>query len=179
MPPKDNKQTGIKSIARKDFIAIGVIEKTHGTQGDLRARINIRKPITEWAFLEIQGKPVPFYVQSFQFTVEDEALIRLRDIDSIDKAAFYVGFELLMPKGKQRKRDLHREDEFIGYSLIDDQLGLIGIVEAFEEYPNQLLIRSRYQNQEVLIPAVEAFIKEINEAEQTIYLQLPEGLLSV
>lgn len=179
MPPKDNKQSGIKSIARKDFISAGVVEKTHGTQGEMRVSINIRKPKTEWAFLEIQGKPVPFYVQSLQFTFDDEAIIKLRDVDSIEKASFLIGSQLLIPKGKQRKRDLHQEDEFVGYKLIDETLGLIGTVEALEEYPNQILIRSRYQDQEVLIPAVEAFIKEINEAEQTIYLQLPEGLLSV
>lgn len=169
----------MKSIARKDFISSGVIEKTHGTQGEMRVRLDIQKPITEWAFLEIQGKPVPFYAESFQFTFEDEALLKLKGVDSIEQASLYVGRQLLIPKGKKRKRDLHREDEFIGFKLQDEQLGFIGVVEALEEYPNQLLIRTRYQNEEVLIPAVEAFILEINESKQTIYLQLPEGLLSV
>ena len=169
----------MKSIARKDFISVGVIEKTHGTQGEMRIQFNIRKPLTEWAFLEIQGKPVPFYVESFQFTFEDEAMLKLRDVQSMEKAAQYVGYELLVPKGKQRKRDVYKEDEFVGYTLIDEQLGTIGVVEALEEYPNQLLFRTQYQNHEVLIPAVEAFIKDINEAEQTIHLQLPEGLLEV
>lgn len=179
MPQKDNKQIGIKSIARKDFISIGTVDKTHGTKGELRITFTSNKPIKEWAFLEIQGKPVPFYVQSLHATFDDEALLKLKDVDSVDKASEYVGMTVLQHRGKRSKSDLHVEDDFTGFALFDKVLGPIGIVEGIEEYPNQLLIKTRYLGTEVLIPAVEAFITEIDEAKRTIYLQLPEGLLNI
>lgn len=169
----------MKSIARKDFIVAGTVDKTHGTKGELRITLSTDKPFKEWAFLEIQGKPVPFYIQSIQNTFDDGALLRLRDVDTVEKASAYVGYILLAPKGKRKKSEVYAEDDFTGFKLIDENLGEIGIVETIEEYPNQLLIKTQYKGEEVLIPAVEAFILEVNEAKQTIYLQLPEGLLEI
>lgn len=179
MPPKDNKQQGIKSIARKDFIQAGSVDKTHGTKGELRISLTTDKTFKEWAFLEIQGKPVPFYIESLQPTFDDGALLKLRDINSVEKASGFVGRTLLIPIGKRKKSDLYAEDDFTGFALVDETLGAIGVVEEIEEYPNQLLIRTKYNGQEVLIPAVEAFITEVNETNQTIYLNLPEGLLDI
>jgi len=103
----------------------------------------------------------------------------LKDVDSVDKASEYVGMTVLQLRGKRSKSNLHIEDDFTGFALFDKVLGPIGIVEGIEEYPNQLLIKTRYLGTEVLIPAVEAFITEIDEAKRTIYLQLPEGLLDI
>lgn len=168
-----------KSIARKDFIQAGSVDKTHGTKGELRISLTTDKSYNEWAFLEIQGKPVPFYIESLQPTFEDGALLKLRDINSVEKASEFVGRTLLIPIGKRKKSDLYAEDDFTGFALIDEKLGAIGVVEEIEEYPNQLLIRTNYNGQEVLIPAVEAFITEVNETKQTIFLNLPDGLLDI
>jgi 16S rRNA processing protein RimM len=174
----------MKSIARKDFIAIGSIDKTHGTKGELRITITLEtyqakglKLIKEWAFLEIQGKPVPFMVESVLPTFDDGALLKLKEINTIEKASQFVGYTLLMPKGKRKKGEVYTEDDFTGFTLIDEKLGKIGEVESIEEFPNQLLIKTTYKGNEVLIPAVEAFIEEIDEAERVIYLKLPEGLI--
>lgn len=179
MPPKNTRQTGIQSIARKDFTQAGSVDKTHGTKGELRVSLTTDKSFKEWAFLEIQGKPVPFYIESLQPTFDEGAILKLRDIDSVEKASDFVGRTILIPIGKRKKSDLYAEDDFTGFALVDAKLGAIGVVEEIEEYPNQLLIRSNYNGQEVLIPAVEAFITEVNEAQQTIYLNLPEGLLDI
>ncbi len=169
----------MKSIARKDFTAAGTVDKTHGTKGDLQITFTSNKPIKEWAFLEIQGKPVPFYVEQVKPTFDDAAIIKLQDVNSVEQAQAYIGRTLLLPIGKRKKADIYAEDDFTGFILIDERLGNIGVVEGIEEYPNQLLIRTTYNEQEVLIPAVDAFIEEINETKQTIYLKLPEGLLDI
>jgi 16S rRNA processing protein RimM len=169
----------MKSIARKDFTAAGTIDKTHGTKGDLRITLTSDKPIKEWAFLEIQGKPVPFYVQSVQETFDDGAILKLQDLNTVEQAGQYVGRTLLLPIGKRKKNDLYAEDDFTGFALVDKKLGAIGNVDAIEEFPNQLLIRTTYKGVEVYIPAVEAFIEEINEDTRTIQLNLPEGLLDI
>jgi 16S rRNA processing protein RimM len=169
----------MKSVARKDFIQAGTVDKTHGTKGELRITLTTDKPFKEWAFLEIQGKPVPFYIESFQRTFDQEALIGFQGINSVEQASRYVGYTLLVPKGKRKKAEVYAEDDFTGFRLTDEKLGEIGTVEAIEEYPNQLLIRTTYKGSSVLIPAVEAFITSINEDEKLILLDLPEGLLDI
>jgi 16S rRNA processing protein RimM len=182
MPPKNNKLSGIKSIARKDFTAIGTIDKTHGTKGEMRISMisgKSLKAIKEWAFLEIQGKPVPFSVGTVQATFDDAGILKLNELDTVEQASRYIGYTLLAPIGKRKKNDLYTEDDFTGFKLVDQTLGDIGVVEAIEEFPNQLLIRTTFNGQEVYIPAVEAFIEEINEKTKTIHLTLPEGLLDI
>jgi 16S rRNA processing protein RimM len=177
MSPKNKKHSDIKSIARKDFTAIGTIDKTHGTKGELRITLSSDRKLKEWAFLEIQGKPVPFYIQSVQPTFDDGAILKLRDIHLVEQAAPFVGRTLLLPIGKRKKNELLTEDDFTGFDLVDIHLGFIGKVEAIETFPNQLLIRTSYKGAEVYIPAVDAFIIEIDEQKQTIQLELPDGLL--
>lgn len=167
----------MKSIARKDFIAVGTIDKTHGTKGELRVTLSSDKQFKEWAFLEIQGKPVPFKIAAFSPTFDDGALLKLDRVGTIELASSFVGYTLLLPKGKRKKGEVYHEDDFTGFALIDKKLGNIGEVESVEEFPNQLLIKTTHKSNEVLIPAVEAFIEEIDEAQRVIYLNLPEGLI--
>jgi 16S rRNA processing protein RimM len=169
----------MKSIARKDFTAAGVIDKTHGTKGDMRITLDSDTPIKEWAFLEIQGKPVPFYVEAIQHTFGDEAILKLQNVSSVEQASRYIGLTVLLPIGKRNKKKVYVEDDFTGYQLWDEKLGNIGVVEALEEFPNQLMISTTYNGAEVYIPAVEAFIEEVNEVTRTIHLNLPEGLLDI
>jgi len=169
----------MKSIARKDFIYAGTIDKTHGTKGELNVTLTSNKSFKKWAFLEIQGKPVPFYIESILSTFDDRAIIKLQDIQTIETASSFVGNNLLIPIGKRSKSDFYAEDDFTGFALVDENIGHIGLVAAIEEFPNQILIKTHYEGREVLIPAVPAFIKQINESEKTIYLILPEGLLNI
>jgi ribosomal 30S subunit maturation factor RimM len=39
------------------------------------------------------------------------------------------------------------------------------------------LLKTTYQQHELLIPAVEAFIEDIDDRKKIIYLNLPEGLV--
>lgn len=169
----------MKSIARKDFTAIGTIDKTHGTKGEMSISIDTNMPVIGWAFLEIQEKPVPFYVESIQPTFDDRAIWKLKDIETLEEASMYIGKPILMPKVKNRKKEVYAEDDFTGFLLHDSVLGEIGTVMSIEEYPNQLIITTEYKGMEVLIPAVEAFIIRVDESKKTIYLNLPEGLLSI
>ena len=73
----------MKSIQKKDFIAAGTVAKTHGTQGELKLVTQIKIKLMKWAFLEIQGKPVPFYIERAQNTTLEEWLIKLKGIDRV------------------------------------------------------------------------------------------------
>jgi 16S rRNA processing protein RimM len=165
----------MKSVDRRDFAEVGYIIKTHGNKGELK--IESSEKIKQWAFLEIQGKPVPFKVHSIQPTHDDVYIIKLVDVDSADKAEALVGYYLLAPKRKLKKSSVP-SDELIGYLISDKQYGEIGQVEQLLEMPMQLLIQTTYKNEELLIPAVDEFILDIDDDLKTIFTHLPEGLIS-
>ena len=168
----------MKSINRNDFIEIGSVVKTHGTKGELRLELFRNHKFNEWAFLEIQGKPVPFLVES-SFGSVDAPIIKLLDVDTPDTAQKLVGNLILMPgkPTKAKKKDLNQS--IVGYIIIDEVHGEIGLVEELMELPQQLLLQTHYEGKEVLIPAVEAIIVDIDDDNRLVKVSLPEGLLEM
>lgn len=164
----------MKSIQRKDFVRVGAIVKTHGTQGELKVQTSHN--LSKWAFLEIQGKPVPFIVTSFQFMHDDEGILKLEGVDTVEAAAKLTGYEILVAQTRKLKEQ-HVNDSVVGYTLIDATHGQLGVVEELVELPMQLLLKSTHNNEELLIPAVEAFISDIDDEAKIIYLELPDGLI--
>lgn len=168
----------MKSINRKDFIDIGSVVKTHGTKGEIRVSFTRQVQLKQWAFLEFQGKPVPFYIESTNGEKE-EPVLKLEGIDSPAAAQRLVGRVALFP-AKQVKRSKAAEvADVIGFKLIDKTQGFIGFLEAIEELPQQTLLVTTYQGKELMIPAVEAFILDIDPEKEEVLLELPAGLLDI
>ncbi len=169
----------MKTIQRKDFLEVGSVVKVHGTKGELKFTLSRTIKLKEWAFLEFRGKPVPFYVQGTKADFDDEIILKLQGIDSIEMANPFMGKTLLLPKknvGKAEEDDaLHLEE----YLLIDAELGELGRVIEMVEYPYQTLAKIIWQSREVLVPMVDEIVLEINDKKKTVLVQLPEGLLEI
>lgn len=169
----------MKTIQRKDFLEVGSAVKVHGTKGELKFALSRTIKLKEWAFLEFRGKPVPFYLQATKGEFEDEIVLKLQGIDSIEMASPLIGKTLLLPKknvGKEEEDDaLHVE----GYLLIDAHYGELGKVIEMVEYPYQTLAKIIWQEREVLIPMVDEIVLEINDKKKTLLVQIPEGLLDI
>ncbi len=167
----------LKTINRKDFDFIGSVVKVHGNFGELKIQLNQKEKLKEWAFLEIREKPVPFLLESFRHLTGNEYLIKLKNIDTVDSASDFIGYNLMMPLKKGAKRKQKVDEDLIGFLLIDENHGEIGRVEELIEMPMQLLFRTTFNNKELLIPAVEPIIQWVDDETKEIGLDLPEGLL--
>ena len=166
----------MKSIDRSHFTEIGYVQKTHGHKGELRLETSVK--LKDWAFLEIQGKPVPFKIDSIHPLPNQLVICKLSGVDSTTQAEELVGYTLLAAKHKSVKR-VNKASDIVGYTIMDDKLGEIGLVEELLEMPFQLLIRTHTQGKETLIPVVDEFILKVNHRTKTLVLQLPDGLLTV
>ncbi len=167
----------MKSIDKKDFMEIGTVSKTHGTKGEIKISTNCKIKFNKWAFLEIREKPVPFYIQLVSQTLPDEFILKLEGVDSLEQAQALLGLTALLPITKKKKH-LNQSD-ILHYNLVDAKLGKLGKIERIDDLPNQKLLVVLYKNIEVLIPFVEDFIQSIDDETQTIYLNLPDGLIEI
>jgi len=70
-------------------------------------------------------------------------------------------------------------DYFAGFSLIDVEAGLIGIISEVDKTTDNILFVIPKKNDELLIPAGEEYIQEIDHDKKIIYVKLPEGLLDL
>jgi len=69
-------------------------------------------------------------------------------------------------------------DVLIGTVVHDQELGLVGSIEAIESYPQQEIMIVAYQDRQVMIPLHPDLIIEMIPGERLV-MDLPEGLLDV
>jgi 16S rRNA processing protein RimM len=82
------------------------------------------------------------------------------------------------------KREFEFEEEegleyehLAGYTLVDETLGAIGVIDEVLEMPQQEMAFLKYKNREVLVPLNEQLIRSIDEAKRQVIMDLPDGLL--
>lgn len=66
-----------------------------------------------------------------------------------------------------------------GFEMSDQELGLLGIIETIESYPQQEMATLKFKKGHCLIPIHENWIVSIDLDKHTILMNLPEGLIEL
>lgn len=163
---------------------LGYVEKTHGLKGEVVIVLDVDYPEDyedmESVFLEIKGKLIPFFVEELQLR-GSKAIVKFEDIDTLPKAQALKGMLLYLPL---TELDELEEDEFYfhevkGFTIEDDKLGTLGIVLDIYELPMHEVVAMNYKGKEVLFPLNDQIVYKVDRENQTLYTQLPDGLLEV
>jgi len=107
--------------------------------------------------------------------------LKLEGVITEEQARSFMGLTIYLPKSFLEKvEDEEIElDYFAGFSLIDVEAGLIGIISEVDKTTDNILFVIPKKNDELLIPAGEEYIQEIDHDKKIIYVKLPEGLLDL
>ena len=167
-----------------DCFYIGYITKTKGLKGEVQIYFEFDEPEAlelDAVFLEISGKLVPFFVSEYKLQQNQTGNFFFDDIDHIDKAQALIRKKIYLPLSKKPQRE---EDEFFitdlkGFIAVDKTAGELGEIIEIHEYPQQFIAVVPYQNAEILIPLNDDLILEIDEEQQIVSLDLPEGLIDL
>ena len=65
------------------------------------------------------------------------------------------------------------------FVLFDKEKTRIGSIREIVEYPQQLIAVVEYEGKEIMIPLAEQLIIEIDEENQKLVMELPEGILDL
>lgn len=167
-------------IREEDVYKIGVIGKTHGVKGELNFTFTddvFDRVDADYLILRIDGILVPFFIDEYRFRSDDRALLILHDIDTNEKAQNLVGTEVFFPFSLSDKQ----KDEVISFNdLIGFTIDGIGIVTGIDDYTENILFEvKRNDGKQILIPAVEEFVENVDYEKKIIKVQLPEGLVEL
>ena len=176
----------IISFNRKNCFKIGQIRKTHGYKGEFYVSFESVKldkiENLESVFVEISEQLVPFFFEFIEIHNENGlGLCKFTDISDMSSIERLIGKELHVPNKLRKKYITTKIDLFncIGFSVIDNQYGNIGIVTQLFELPANDLLEINNNGKEVLIPVNENFILNIDFEKKLINSQIPEGLLEL
>lgn len=171
-------------LAHQDSFAIGYITKTRGLKGEVQIFFQYDEPDElelDVVFIELYEKLVPFFVSSYQLLSNHTGFFYFEDVDHIDKAAELLKKNVFLPNTKMPERD---PDEFLitdlkGFTVHEKVYGELGKILEINEFPQQFIATVNYQSIDIMFPLNDDFIIEIDQKENVVKMELPEGLLDV
>ena len=171
-------------MMHKDYFYLGVITKPFGYKGQLFIYLDTDQPekykSLDAVFMEVDGDMIPYMIEDMQLRPGNSAVVKFTDIDgdeakSLIKSELYLPLSMLPPL-TGNKFYYH---EVIGFTVIDKEKGNIGICQDFIEVSQQPIMQIDFHGKEILIPAVDEFLKEIDREQKIIHIEAPDGLIDI
>ncbi|MEI7980970.1 MAG: ribosome maturation factor RimM [Bacteroidota bacterium] len=170
---------------KDDFYYLGKVLKTYGNKGQLLVTLDVDAPETyrnlESVFLDLHGERIPFFIGSIELKPSRKAVIRFRDIDSMEDAGAFPGLEMYLPTDQlpALKGNQFYHHEIIGFTVVDAKRGNIGVIEEILDLRHQSLFQVRLGEKEILIPVVDEIIRRVNRKKRIVEIDAPEGLIDI
>lgn len=171
-------------IKAEDVYRIGIINKPHGVHGELLFSFDddiFDRVDADYIVCLMDGILVPFFFESYRFRSDSTALIKLEGIDTEQQARRMNNVEVYFPKEHAEELDDDKLtwNYFVGFQIYDINKGEIGKVTDVDDSTINTLFVVDHKGTEVLIPAQEDFIVELDREAKVIRMDLPEGLLEL
>jgi 16S rRNA processing protein RimM len=174
------------SGASTDFLRIARVLKSYGTSGEILMGfreigpedLNHKEPV----FIMFDGLPVPFFIESFQPKGSSKALIRLTGMKNLEDAEEIAGRDVFARRSAidniEDEDGAFTIDMLQGWTLLDVDGREIGTISDYEPIPgNPCLYIDTPDGSQVMVPLHDDLIVDIDEENQRISLQIPEGLI--
>lgn len=173
-------------MQEQDFIAIGVILKPHGLRGHVVFKFyeeNLKLDAIEHFFIKFQGMYIPYFIEEIKQLPKGFKL-KLEEINDLESAQNLVNSELFLKPAEIEKLKLEESTPTLGIEGFDvyvEKKGkYLGVVSAIIENKYQDVIQVNHASEKkILIPYVDIFVKEINQKEKYIILNVPDGLIEL
>ena len=171
-------------IKIEDVYRIGLINKPHGVHGELLFTFDddiFDRMEADYIICMMDGILVPFFFESYRFRSDSTALIKLEGIDTEQQARRMTNVEVFFPK--EHVEELEDNELtwsfFVGFLIKDVNEGEIGKVIDVDDSTINTLFVVDHNDTEVLIPAQEDFIVDLDREKRVITMQIPAGLLDL
>jgi 16S rRNA processing protein RimM len=173
---------------------LGYVIKAHGYKGEIMILLDVDNPEDyeelESVFVEINQQLVPFFVEHIQVLAEKrgvaQAIVKFEDVDTGEKATELKSCSLYLPLDNLPELEDNPEGrtqfyfhEIINFTVVDKQLGTLGIVSNVYNFDYQDVIAMTYKEKEVLIPMNDEILLGIDRQARQLDVNLPDGLLEV
>lgn len=171
-------------MRKENCFVLGHISRLHGYKGEVIAVFDTDQPERyrnlESVFLEIQGELIPFFIESLAQNSKGHFILLFEDV-APDEASKLIGHEVFLPE--EELPPLSGKNfyfhEVIDFTVIDTQLGEVGTIINVIDQTAQPVFLIKQGEAEILIPAVDDFIEEIDRTNKQVKVSTPEGLIDL
>ena len=171
-------------IKQEDVYRIGRLGKPHGVKGELSFQYDddiFDRVEADFLILDIDGILVPFFIEEYRFRSNEICLLKLCDIDTEERARELTGCDVFFPRAlAQQVENEASWAEIIGFKVIDEASGKeVGTIKAVDDSTINVLFTLKTPQCDVLLPASNDLIHDVDRQEQAITMIIPDGLLNL
>ncbi|MEI7727734.1 MAG: ribosome maturation factor RimM [Bacteroidota bacterium] len=170
---------------KDDFYYLGKVLKTHGNKGQVMVHLDVDDPETyetlESVYLDLHGERIPFFIASLDLKHNRKAVVKFQDFDTLEDAESLQGLEMYLPITElpPLKGNRFYYHEIIGFGVVDQNHGDIGVIADILELPHQALFQIRHGDKEILIPIVDEIIQKVDRKKKLLLIEAPAGLIEI
>ncbi|XOD68719.1 MAG: ribosome maturation factor RimM [Flavobacteriales bacterium AspAUS03] len=169
-------------MQKQDCFYLGKVSRAHGIKGSWIVQLDTDEPESyaqlESVFVELAGILVLSFLRSCRSLPKNRLLVQFDSTtkdENLVNRALYLPLERLPPLSGGR----FYYHEVIGFGVEDVCKGFIGVIQNINDQSPQALFEIDFKGKQILIPVMDAFIKEINRPERRILVDTPEGLIDL
>ena len=172
-------------IREEEVFKIGSFNKPHGIKGEISFTFTddiFDRSECDYLVCLLDGIYVPFFIEEYRFKTDTTALIKFEGIDSAEKARMFTNIPVYFPKkyvAEEESDDISSWNYFVGFKVLDTKYGSLGEIVAVDESTMNVLFYINREGEEIIIPAHEEFIINLNKKERIITVELPDGLIDL
>ncbi len=172
-------------IRREEVYKIGKIGKPHGVSGEVNFMFDddvFDRTDAEYLVLDIDGILVPFFMEEYRFRSDSTAIVKFCDISTQEAVRELTGCDVYFPRAHAGGDDgVVTWSAIVGFTVIDAGTGKkVGTIRSVDDSTvNTLFEVVTADGQDLLLPAHEELIADVDMTGQAIVMQLPEGLFDL
>lgn len=169
-------------IKKEEVFKIGVINKPHGVKGEVSFSftddIFDRVEDCDYLILMMDGILVPFFWEEYRFKSDNVALVKFEGIDTAERAKMFTNVEVYFPKKyMDEQNEITSWNFFVGFQVNDVRHGALGEIVDVDDATMNVLFVIEKEGEELLLPAHEEFILDLDKKNRVLTVEIPEGLL--
>ncbi|MEM8845690.1 MAG: ribosome maturation factor RimM [Bacteroidota bacterium] len=172
-------------MRKEECFYLGKIVSKYSFKGEVLVKLDTDEPEIyenmESVFVSLGNNLVPFFIDRCR--LHKSALLRIDFEEVKDEAAAdkILGSELYLPLQflPPLTGDKFYFHEVIGFRLMDEVHGDIGVIQAVNDSASQELFEVNKDGKELLIPINDDIITKVDRASKTIHVKTPEGLVDL
>lgn len=172
-------------IKQEDVYKIGRLGKPHGVRGELSFMFSddvFDRVDADYLIVETEGILVPFFIEEYRFRSGETALLKLEGISTVERACELTNSDVFFPRRLAQNDDEEMTwAQIVGFRLVDEQLGkVVGSISSVDDSTENVLFDvASPDGKNLLIPAAEDWISDVDTEKREIRMRLPEGLLDL
>lgn len=172
-------------MQKEDCFYLGKIVSKYSFKGEVLVKIDTDEPelydTMESVFVALRNNLVPFFIRKCRLHKSQLLRIDFEEVNSEDDADKIMGSGLylplsFLPKLTGNKFYFH---EIIGFTILDDIHGDIGIIQSVNDTTSQALFEILKGDKQLLIPINDDIITQVDRENKTIHVTTPEGLVDL